>query len=80
MATYQRLPTSPQDDNEERRDNELSLENPLSEATIAQFNAPEPAWWKRAALIVAIIFMSWLAIKLGGMGGEKKPEVIYATR
>ncbi|WOO82028.1 uncharacterized protein LOC62_04G005531 [Vanrija pseudolonga] len=82
MATYQRLPTSPQDDPaDERRENELSLENPLSEATIAQFNAPEPAWWKRAALIVAIIVMSWLAIKLGGMGGEKKkPDVIYATR
>ncbi|TXT05931.1 hypothetical protein VHUM_03692 [Vanrija humicola] len=24
--------------------------------------------------------MSWLAVRLGGVGGKKEPEVIYATR
>ncbi|KAL1412695.1 hypothetical protein Q8F55_000442 [Vanrija albida] len=82
MATYQRLPTSPQDarDEQQQPERELSRENPLSEATIAEFNRPEPAWWKRAGLLVLILFLSWLAIKLGGIGGKKQPEVIYATR
>jgi hypothetical protein len=87
MASYQRLPTSPveqhelqqQQQEQEQDEPELSTSNAYSRATLDEFNRPEPAWWKRALVIVAIIFSGWLAFRIGH-SGNSKAKVIYATR
>lgn len=83
MSQYQRVPTSEAaaHDREAEHADELNLQNPHSRNTLEEFNRPAPAWWKRAALIAAIIFLGWGAIRLGrGASKSQQPEVIYATR
>ncbi|BEI80104.1 hypothetical protein CcaverHIS002_0106330 [Cutaneotrichosporon cavernicola] len=81
MSQYQHVPTSEVAalENEE----ELSLQNPLSRATINEFNRPEPHWLKRLALIGAILLLGWFSVYVGTVhifNKPKEPEVIYATR
>lgn len=77
MSEYQRVPTSENAATEAEQ--ELSLENPHTRATLDEFNPVAPAWWKRAALVFTIFFLAWGAIRLG-RGASKAPDVIYATR
>lgn len=56
-----------------------------SPSTRREMNRPPPATWKRAAVLIAMVALFWLSIKIGawqgfGGGGNKKPEIIYATR
>ena len=85
--TYQRLPT---EDGPSVGDNDnegVSAQTPepdyshrpLRAASQAEFNRPPPSWWKRALLILSLVFMLWLTLKLGGMGNQKS-KVIYASR
>jgi len=84
--TYQRLPTDETPANptdlgrpiDDAREPDPS-HRPLRAAVQAEFNRPPPSWWKRAALILSMVLMTWLTFKLGGMGNSK-PKVIYATR
>lgn len=79
MSSYQRIPTS--EDAAAEAEQELSLENPHTRATLREFEQPAPAWWKRAALVFTIIFLAWIAIRLGrGATSKSSPEIIYATR
>lgn len=52
---------------------------PLRESIRSEFNRPPPATWKRVLLVLAVLLMGYVAVKLGGYG-EKKPQVIYASR
>lgn len=79
MSQYQRLPTSDTAAAAADED-ELSLSNPYPRRTLDEFNRPPPAWWKRAALLFTIFFLSWAAIRLGRGASKKAPEVVYATR
>jgi hypothetical protein len=80
MASYQRVPSRPEDVNEVDEHDLLTLDNPHTASTMAEFNRPAPAWWKRGLLIFAVFFLGWMAVKLGGLTGDRKPKVIYATR
>ncbi|KAI6021215.1 hypothetical protein EDC04DRAFT_2732863 [Pisolithus marmoratus] len=76
MSTYQRVPNDEDDDDEDVR---TQSKAPARRLTDPRFNPPPPPAWKRAALIVFIIFLFWLAYSLRP---NKKPqqEVIYASR
>lgn len=76
-SRYQRVPTSAGEHEEEH---ELSAERPLSASTLAEFNRVPPPWWQRALILVAILALGWFAAKVGGIGGSKSPEIVYATR
>ncbi|ORY26674.1 hypothetical protein BCR39DRAFT_540410 [Naematelia encephala] len=77
--TYQPLPTSDRPDSSPARPASPTEDNrPLRASVQAEFNRPPPSWWKRLLLIVAILFMGWLSVRLGGW--KRKPEVIYASR
>lgn len=53
---------------------------PLRAGVEAEFNRRPPAWYKRAGLVLAIIFMAWIAIRLGSWNRSTQPKVIYASR
>ncbi|GMK54516.1 hypothetical protein CspeluHIS016_0111020 [Cutaneotrichosporon spelunceum] len=81
MPEYQHVPTS--EAAAQEAEEELSLQNPHSRATLDEFNRPEPQWWKRVGLILTLFFLAWFSIYIGKehvFNKEKKPEVIYATR
>lgn len=42
-----------------------------------RFNPPTPSTWKRAALLVLVVFLFWLAFR---MRPGKQPQVIHADR
>ena len=74
---------------EERQDGEdsnlipeppLNPNRPMHAETRAAFNQPAPSRLSRAALIVGILVMLWIASKLGQWGEPVKPQVIYANR
>lgn len=88
MASYQRIPTSSQaadarDEHEHEQDEQdsLSLQNPLTQSSIDEFNRPPPALWKRLAVLAAVLVLGWGAVRLGQWGERKRnPEIIYASR
>lgn len=81
MASYQRIPTSAQQADEVDEQDQLSLQNPLTQSTIDEFNRQPPALWKRLAVIATILLLGWGAVKLGQWGEKKRsPEIIYASR
>jgi hypothetical protein len=45
----------------------------------SRFHQPTPSPFKRAALIVFILFLFWLAMSMR-WSSRKKPEIIYASR
>lgn len=81
MSSYQRIPSSAQQADEQDERDALSLQNPLTQSTIDEFNRQPPPLWKRLAVLAAVILLGWGAIRLGQWGGEKsQPEIIYASR
>lgn len=74
-ARYERIPTDP---NTDEQDPDIDVDRPLRASVHAEFNRQPPAWWKRGLLILALIALSWLAMKLST--GNQKSQVIYATR
>jgi hypothetical protein len=74
-AQYQRLPTSDEPDKEddahESGESKTVTEDP-------RFNPPTPSPWKRAALLIFIVFMFWLAYQL--RRGSKQPHVFHSHR
>lgn len=44
-----------------------------------RFNPPTPSPWKRAALIILVVFLFWLGITLRKQMA-RQPEIIYASR
>lgn len=81
-ATYQRVPTSSPTRGVSSNLPTLLEDRPLRSSVQAEFDRPAPAWWKRFLIVVALLFMAWATVKLGGMGHGKdeKPQVIYASR
>ena len=64
----------------ENENDDDDANRPLRRQLRSEFNRPPPATWKRVLLVAAIIFMGWLAIRLGRIGKDPRPQIIYATR
>ncbi|KAH9961350.1 hypothetical protein BC827DRAFT_1103660, partial [Russula dissimulans] len=46
-----------------------------------RFSPPSPPWWKRALLIVFIVFLFWLSFSLrASVQKEAEPQVVHAHR
>jgi hypothetical protein len=58
----------------------LNPNRPMHAETRAAFNAPPPSKWSRLALIVGLVFLIWIASKLGQWGQPTQPQIIYANR
>lgn len=46
-----------------------------------RFNVPTPSWWKRAALLLFMVFLFWASMKLRGSARRvEASKVVYANR
>lgn len=85
-AQYERLATSPGDAPPDY-DDDASEETEEREARPAvvipprdpRFDLPVPAHWKRAALIIFLCFLFWLAFHIP-RPSQQPPQVVHATR
>jgi hypothetical protein len=62
------------------REPPLNPNRPMHADTRAAFNPPQPSRLSRAALLVGLIFLIWVAAKLGQWGQATEPQIIYANR
>ena len=76
VAQYQRLPSSPRDEDREASARAPSPKRPID----PRFDRPPPAAWKRIALILFLAFLFWLSYAIRPTKQSAKPEVIYASR
>ncbi|KAF8327275.1 uncharacterized protein EI90DRAFT_3127330 [Cantharellus anzutake] len=74
-AEYSRLPTYDPDRVNVEEDEE---NRPRSYRDDPRFVEPTPAHWKRAALILFILFLAWAGYKLRSMRSD--PVYVYADR
>ena len=62
------------------REPPLNPNRPMHADTRAAFNPPQPSRASRAALLVGLVFLIWVAAKLGQWGQATEPQIIYANR
>lgn len=82
---YELLPASDENENLLRSDQSDDDEEEIPEVPVElpvdpRFHQPTPAPWKRAALLLFLFFLFWLAFSMRKDLWNKKPEVIYAKR
>jgi hypothetical protein len=78
--SYQALPSDDYDD-ERPTNRPAHVAEHLQLAQDPRFNPPTPSWWKRAMLILFIIFMFWLYFSMqASMRKGTKSQVIHSNR
>ncbi len=79
-ASYQLLP-SDEHDEEQSPTRQRYIPEHIQLAQDARFNPPTPPWWKRALLILFIIFLFWLSYSLhASMQKGSQPNIVHAQR
>ncbi len=79
-APYQALPNDDYDEDQTPSRRGHDAEH-IQLSQDPRFNPPTPAWWKRALLILFIVFMFWLYFSLrASMHGGAQSQVIHAHR
>ncbi|TDL25655.1 hypothetical protein BD410DRAFT_603295 [Rickenella mellea] len=82
-AKYERLPASPADappEYDEDNDNEAYPSKPHRVVHDPRFDIPTPAPWKRAALIIFVLSLFWLAFRMQRVRLDDRQQVIHASR
>lgn len=80
MSSYQALPSDESDD-EQSITRRRHVAEHVQLAQDPRFNPPTPSWWKRALLILFIIFMFWLYFSMrASMHRGAKSQVIHSHR
>ena len=74
-APYQAIPSDDYD--EERPSRRRHIAEHIQLAQDPRFNPPTPSWWKRALLVLFIIFTFWLYFS---MRASMQKGVIYSHR
>lgn len=85
-AKYQRIPQGDpaldaHDDDEDA--SEVRLEQQRLARTLnadPRFQQPTPAWWKRAALVLFVVVLFWLAVSLRNARKATPTKVVHASR
>lgn len=48
--------------------------------TDPRFNVVAPAWWKRVALLIFVVFLFWFGLQMRGLGQKEDDRIVYANR